>query len=63
MVSLWWKDLCAIGKSMEGDEDSWFKEGFIHIISNRYNTSFWSNHGLDVGCLRTRFRRLFLFVC
>lgn len=43
MTSMWWKNLCLIGKSIEGGEDSWFKEGVMHIIDNIYNTSLWSN--------------------
>ncbi|WJX31200.1 hypothetical protein P8452_19654 [Trifolium repens] len=54
--SLWWKDVCSIGRNLD---HNWFSENVIIKLGNGVRTRFWTDRWTGDMSLQARFPRLF----
>ncbi|KAK2360340.1 hypothetical protein QL285_085620 [Trifolium repens] len=62
-ASLWWKDLCKLGRISGSSNGDWCSEVMVKKVGNGGGTRFWLDKWIGVGTLCQAFPRLYSISC
>ncbi|KAK2360932.1 hypothetical protein QL285_086149 [Trifolium repens] len=62
-ASLWWKDLCKLGRISVNNNEDWCSEVMVKKVGNGGDTRFWLDKWFGGGALAQSFPRLYSISC
>jgi hypothetical protein len=62
-ASLWWKDLCKLGRISGSSNGDWCSEVMVKKVGNGGGTRFWLDKWIGEGTLCQAFPRLYSISC
>jgi hypothetical protein len=62
-ASLWWKDLCKLGRISVNNNEDWCSEVMVKKVGNDGGTRFWLDKWIGGGTLAQSFPRLYSISC